>query len=133
MKKLIAIILALILVMGLVACGRQVETPIANPEPTAAKELPVKVGFIYLHDEQSTYDLNFLNAAREVLFGMRILIIQTTDLKRKEQYTNVTVANAVQKYCTSVQAIQKKVMKQHQIYRKERDGEQKTTFKENAV
>ena len=65
MKKLIAIILALILVMGLVACGRQVETPIANPEPTAAKELPVKVGFIYLHDEQSTYDLNFLTAAKE--------------------------------------------------------------------
>ena len=65
MKKLIAIILALILVVSLVACGRQVETPIANPEPTAAKELPVKVGFIYLHDEQSTYDLNFLTAAKE--------------------------------------------------------------------
>ena len=65
MKKLIAIILALILVVSLVACGHQVEAPITNPEPTAAKELPVKVGFIYLHDEQSTYDLNFLTAAKE--------------------------------------------------------------------
>ncbi len=65
MKKLIAIILVLILAISFVACGRQVETPIANPEPTAAKELPVKVGFIYLHDEQSTYDLNFLTAAKE--------------------------------------------------------------------
>ena len=65
MKKLIAIILVLILAVSLIACGRQVEAPIANPEPTAAKELPVKVGFIYLHDEQSTYDLNFLTAAKE--------------------------------------------------------------------
>ena len=33
----------------------------------AAVEIPadMKVGFIFLHDENSTYDLNFINAATE--------------------------------------------------------------------
>lgn len=31
----------------------------------AAQVTGVKAGFIFLHDENSTYDLNFLNAAKE--------------------------------------------------------------------
>ena len=30
----------------------------------------IKVGFIFLHDETSTYDLNFMNAAREACTGL---------------------------------------------------------------
>ena len=33
--------------------------------PTASAETPVKVGFIFLHDENMTYDLNFMNGAKE--------------------------------------------------------------------
>ena len=66
MKKLtriLAIILSLALVFGLAACGNQSEEP--NNEgknPPAASDL--KVGFIFLHDENSTYDANFIQAAK---------------------------------------------------------------------
>ncbi|MEE1139314.1 MAG: BMP family ABC transporter substrate-binding protein [Acutalibacteraceae bacterium] len=66
MKKLtriLAIILSLALVFGLAACGNQSKEP--NDEgttPPAASDL--KVGFIYLHDENSTYDNNFIKAAK---------------------------------------------------------------------
>ena len=66
MKKLtriLAIILSLALVFGLAACGNQSEDP--NKEGTnspVASDL--KVGFIYLHDENSTYDNNFIKAAK---------------------------------------------------------------------
>lgn len=34
----------------------------------AAQVTGVKAGFIFLHDENSTYDLNFLNAAKEAWY-----------------------------------------------------------------
>ena len=55
MKKLLALILALALVFTLVGCGA------ANSGDADKKDL--KVGFIFLHDEQSTYDKNFMDAA----------------------------------------------------------------------
>ena len=75
MKKLVALLLALTLCIGLCACGAQTETPAATEAPAAdapAEETPVagetlskiKVGFVFLHDENSTYDLNFINAAK---------------------------------------------------------------------
>ena len=55
MKKLIALLLTLVMVSALVA-----------PAASAADEAPdFKAGFIFLHDETSTYDLNFMNAAKE--------------------------------------------------------------------
>ena len=78
MKKIIALLLALVMVLALAACGNtapaaSTETaPAADAEPAAeaapaeAAEAPaVKAGFIFLHDENSTYDLNFINAAKE--------------------------------------------------------------------
>ena len=53
MKKIIALALTLVMIFALAV-------PAASAE---AKE--VKVGFIFLHDEQSTYDLNFMKAAQE--------------------------------------------------------------------
>lgn len=83
MKKLLALLLALCMVFALAACGTGSET---TEEPTTDETAPaadtadegeeaeapaeettsdVKVGFIFLHDEQSTYDLNFMTAAKE--------------------------------------------------------------------
>ncbi len=56
MKKLLAILLALSMIVCFAACGRKGED--------AADDF--KVGFICLHDEKSTYDLNFLNGVEEV-------------------------------------------------------------------
>ncbi len=57
MKKLIALLLCLTLVFGIVAC-----TTDGNNGDDADT---FKVGFIFLHDENSTYDLNFINAAKQ--------------------------------------------------------------------
>ena len=85
MKKIIALLLALVMVFALAACGKKAE-PEATPEPTfpfdndstpfdvstlTEEEIgKIKVGFIFLHDETSTYDLNFMNAAREACTGL---------------------------------------------------------------
>ena len=78
MKKTLSILLALILVMGVLAgCGGSAGKPADNGGAAATGAqgemagdddfLPadeVKVGFIMLHDENSTYDLNFITAAK---------------------------------------------------------------------
>ena len=61
MKKLISLVLVLVMVFALCACGGQSEGAPAAQDDAA----PLKVGFIYLHDEQSTYDLNFMRGAKE--------------------------------------------------------------------
>ena len=55
LRKVLAILLALGLVLGFAACGDTVDE---KPDDK------LKVGFIFLHDENSTYDLNFINAAK---------------------------------------------------------------------
>ncbi len=56
MKKIVSLLMAAVMIMScvaLVACG--------GAEQTANEDF--KVGFIFLHDENSTYDKNFLDAA----------------------------------------------------------------------
>ena len=78
MKKFLAMILAFAMVFALCACGSSsapaestapaesaapAEESAAPAEESAASD--IKVGFIFLHDENSTYDLNFINGAKE--------------------------------------------------------------------
>ena len=55
MKKIFSLLLALTMIFALAAVSA----------PAASAETTVKAGFIFLHDENSTYDLNFINAAKE--------------------------------------------------------------------
>ena len=74
MKKFLALLLALVMVFALAACGEAdteprpalPKTATAARPPAIAKE-DLKVGFIFLHDENSTYDLNFINAANAAI------------------------------------------------------------------
>ena len=61
MKKILCAVLAVLMLFTLVACGSKDTTSKSD-----ATTLDVKVGLICLHDENSTYDNNFIQALKEV-------------------------------------------------------------------
>lgn len=79
-KKALSLAIALIMVLTLGAafasCGDlggddkdyTIESPLPAKELTSTVNVPsdFKIGFIFLHDENSTYDANFINAAKTV-------------------------------------------------------------------
>ena len=85
-KKLVAVILAVVLaVVGIfVACSK---TTTDNGEDTtkAADAKDVKVGFIFLHDENSTYDLNFINGAKEACEELGVEYVLKTNIPESNE------------------------------------------------
>ena len=61
MKKITALLLAMVIVFALCACSNNNDDKKDDDGNKTASD--IKVGFIFLHDENSTYDLNFMNAA----------------------------------------------------------------------
>ena len=102
MKKLTALLLAATMVFSLCACGADntatantttetaetaettetAETSEATADTAAAD---VKVGFIFLHDENSTYDLNFINAAKEACENLGVTPIFKTNVPEGQE------------------------------------------------
>ncbi len=82
MKKILSLALVLVMVLSFAACGSKTEAPATTAAATAAGETAaaeteapaavadVKLGFIFLHDENSTYDLNFMNGAKEAIAAL---------------------------------------------------------------
>lgn len=68
-KKILAVVLSVLFVVGCFAgCSSSSESGTADNEAAAN----IKVGFIFLHDENSTYDLNFIKAADEACKALGI-------------------------------------------------------------
>ena len=84
MKKILALLLVLVMVLGMAACGAPAqsgnETTGAAGGDTAAAKSDLKVGFIFLHTEQSTYDKNFIDAAIAACKEMGVEMFQKTDI-----------------------------------------------------
>ena len=97
MKKILAILMAAVMLLALTACGGagagdatgMSDSPLAAPEIKADYEVPAdfKVGFICLHDDKSTYDLNFLNAADTVKKALNLTDAQVL-VKKNVPETN---------------------------------------------
>ena len=98
MKKLIALLMAMVMVVALCACGgnapAQNETaapadeaaaPADEAAAPAEEAAALKVGFIFLHDENSTYDLNFLNAAKEACENTGVDYILKTNIPEGQE------------------------------------------------
>ena len=78
MKKFLSLALALVMLAGCVAVfascsvdgGKKGMADSLLPAPELKTTVTVpsdfKIGFIFLHDENSTYDANFINAAKEI-------------------------------------------------------------------
>ncbi len=91
MKKLLAILLAVVMVFSLAACG-------GEKEPA---ESSLKVGFIFLHDENSTYDLNFINAAKAACEEMGVEYLSKTQiLENNDCYE--AAADLIDQGCTVI-------------------------------
>ena len=102
MKKLLALLLSVLMLFSLAACGGSEgegeEAKGMSESPLAAVELvkdyeikdDFKIGYICLHDEKSTYDKNFLDAADEATKALGLkddqVIIKTNIPEGKECY-----------------------------------------------
>ena len=95
MKKFLALLLSLVMVLSLAACGSEKASEPAKTDDSAKTEEPaaepaadIKVGFICLHDENSTYDLNFINGAKTACenLGITDYVIKTNVPEGQECY-----------------------------------------------
>ena len=114
MKKAIAMATAVILGASMVssvaaadstASGEAAASTTASAEPlTKADVSGLKVGFIFLHDENSTYDLNFINAAKQAASDLGLsddqIVLKTNVPEGQECYD--TAADLADSGCNIV-------------------------------
>ncbi|MBQ7809494.1 MAG: BMP family ABC transporter substrate-binding protein [Clostridia bacterium] len=85
MKKVLSILLVLVLCLGtcmaFAGCGTTTGTDKAD----------VKVGFIFLHDENSTYDKNFMDAAKASCEEMGVEYAQKTQIPESNKCYDAAV------------------------------------------
>lgn len=89
-KKIIALLMAVSMTFALCACGGAAPAASAESAESAEAEaegeaLNIKAGFIFLHDENSTYDLNFLNAAKEACEQLGIEYVCKTNIPEGQE------------------------------------------------
>ncbi len=94
-KRVLSLITVLAMTVGMLAgCGGSSDTAssstadsssesAAEGETTALSDM--KVGFIFLHDENSTYDLNFMNAAKEACEKLGVEYVAKTNIPEGQE------------------------------------------------
>ncbi len=90
MKRFLAVVMCLLMVFALVG-----NTKVARAEEK------VKVGFICLHDEQSTYDLNFINAAKAACEKLGVEMVLKTGIN-EDNACYETAADMADSGCIAV-------------------------------
>ena len=90
MKRFLAVVMCLLMVFALVGNAK-----------VAKAEEKVKVGFICLHDEQSTYDLNFINAAKAACEKLGVEMVLKTGIN-EDNACYETAADMADSGCIAV-------------------------------
>ena len=102
MKKVLSILLSVaMIVLCFAACGKT-----DGDKSSTGKAANVKVGFIFLHDENSTYDKNFITAAeakkpvlkflkRPTSAKHRLAMMQQQSLLTKDAMSSSRTASAM--------------------------------------
>lgn len=85
MKKLLAILMVLAMLFAFAGCGA------ADNSSDADKAAELTVGFIFLHDEQSTYDKNFMDAAKAACDAMGVKYVQKTQIPESKDCYDAAV------------------------------------------
>ncbi|MBQ4276266.1 MAG: BMP family ABC transporter substrate-binding protein [Lachnospiraceae bacterium] len=98
MKKLLSIVLAGLMILSLAACTKESPAvePVENqennggennvtPDEGQTEAANVKVGFIFLHDDNSTYDLNFINGAKEACDKLGVEYVLKTNIPEGQE------------------------------------------------
>ncbi len=95
-KKVLSLITAVAMTATLLAgCGGSSSDTTADTKADATEESAdageatalsdMKVGFIFLHDENSTYDLNFMNAAKEACEKLGVEYMTKTNIPEGQE------------------------------------------------
>ena len=82
-KKVLALLLVCVMMFSFAACATKTNDGNANETGDVAdnnEAVDLKVGFIFLHDENSTYDKNFMDAAKEACETMNVEYAQKTQI-----------------------------------------------------
>ncbi|MBR5825929.1 MAG: BMP family ABC transporter substrate-binding protein [Clostridia bacterium] len=85
MKKILAVALAALMLFAFAACGGD------KTNTDVAPDDDFKVGFIFLHDEQSTYDKNFMDAAKAACDEMGVAYAQKTQIPESKDCYDAAV------------------------------------------
>ena len=95
-KRVLSLITVLAMTVGMLAgCGgssdkastdtKAESTAEETTDGEAASLADMKVGFIFLHDENSTYDLNFMNAAKEACEKLGVEYMTKTNIPEGQE------------------------------------------------
>ncbi|MBO4539149.1 MAG: BMP family ABC transporter substrate-binding protein [Clostridia bacterium] len=95
MKKVFVIVLALILAVGCIACFTACNKEPAEEETFAGfapiEKSKIKLGLITLHDSQSTYDKNFIDAATAACQNMGVQLVVKSGVDESDACYNTAV------------------------------------------
>lgn len=93
-KKIVALVLVIALAaslaVALAACDDQGTQSVTSFSPIAKED--IKFGLICLHDENSTYDKNFIDAAREACDDMGVELVVRTGIPESAECYDAAVS-----------------------------------------
>ena len=84
-QKLFSVVLVLAMVLSLCACGNAAGGSADTEKSSKLGETTVKAGFICLHDENSTYDKNFIDAAKATCESLGIEYVIKTGIPEGQE------------------------------------------------